>query len=371
MVVKRESAADVAQKEVVGATAPQYAVEAYGVRKRFISREGLPIGWGFGDAHWIISSLIKYRKERQWKEALAGVDLTVRRGEMLGLLGPNGAGKTTLLRCLATLLRIDTGVAYVNGYDVVRQPDEVKLSMNIVGSGQWSAFDWGLTVRQNLHFFGTLYGLSKAERNERIDKTLAWLGLHERANDRPPTLSAGERQRMLLAKAFMIRTPVCFLDEPTVGLDPDGAYQVREFITRELVGSGTSGILTTHRMSDAEDLCARVAIMDRGRIVAAGTPRELKQSVGERSVLEVRAEPVPREVVEAVRRLSGVWAAVTAPAGEDGLEESLRVHCEDLDATPARVRDTLAASGVVVHSMNAEEPSLEDVFIAVTNRRID
>jgi len=190
--------------------------------------------------------------------------------------------------------------------------------------------------------------------------------VHQRWAER----SARERSRVITTPQG-IRTPVCFLDEPTVGLDPDGAYQVREFITRELVGSGTSGILTTHRMSEAEDLCARVAIMDRGRIVAAGTPRELKQSVGERSVLEVRAEPVPREVVEAVRRLSGVRAAVTAPAGEDGLEESLRVHCEDLDATPARVRDTLAASGVVVHSMNAEEPSLEDVFIAVTNRRID
>jgi ABC-2 type transport system ATP-binding protein len=348
----------------------RFAVEAYGVRKRFISREGLPLGWGFGDAHWIISSVIKYRQERRWKNALDGVDLTVRRGELLGLLGPNGAGKTTFLRCLATLLALDEGQAFVNGYDVTSQRDEVKLSMNLVGSGQWSAFDWGLTVRQNLHFFGTLYGLDKAERNARIDETLAWLDLTERAKDKPPTLSAGERQRMLLAKAFMIRTPVFFLDEPTVGLDPDGAHQVRDFITRQLIGSGSAGILTTHRMEEAEDLCARVAIMDRGRIVAIGTPLELKQAVGERSILEVRAQRVPREVLPILRALPGVRAAVVAPSGEEGLEDSLRIHCEDQDGAADPVADALAASGVTVRSMSAEEPSLEDVFIALTDKRI-
>lgn len=347
------------------------AVEAKGITKRFISREGLPLGWGFGDAHWIVSSLIKYRQERRWKNALNGVDLEVRRGELLGLLGPNGAGKTTLLRCLATLLRLDEGVAYVNGYDVASQRDEVKLSMNMVGSGQWSAFDWGLTVRQNLHFFGTLYGLSKSERNDRIDETLAWLDLTERAGDKPPTLSAGERQKMLLAKAFMIRTPVFFLDEPTVGLDPDGAFQVREFITKELIGTGISGILTTHRMAEAEDLCARVAIMDHGRVVATGTPRELKRSIGERSVLEFQVRQLPRPVLAAVRELPGVRAAVVASAGEEGLSESVRVHCADLDGIPGRVADSLNSAGVEFAEMAAVEPTLEDVFIALTNRRIE
>jgi len=348
----------------------RFAVEVYGVRKRFISREGLPLGWGFGDAHWIISSLIKYRQERQWKNAVDGVDLTVRRGELLGLLGPNGAGKTTFLRCLATLLRLDEGSAFVNGYDVVRQPDEVKLSMNLIGSGQWSAFDWGLTVRQNLHFFGTLYGIAKAERNRRIDETLEWLGLTERAKDKPPTLSAGERQKMLLAKAFMVRTPVFFLDEPTVGLDPDGAHQVREFITRELIGSGTSGILTTHRMDEAEDLCARVAIMDHGRVVAIGTPLELKKTVGERSILEIRARRVPRDALQTLRTLPGIRTAVVAPAGEEGLEESVRLHCEDLNGTAGRVADSLASAGIAVSSIETTQPTLEDVFIALTNKRI-
>lgn len=346
------------------------AVRARGITKSFVSREGLGLGSTWGDAHWIVSSILKYRQEKRWKHALNGVDLEVRRGEFLGLLGPNGAGKTTLLRCLATLLTMDEGEAAVNGYDVVGEPDEVKLSMNMVGSSGWSAFDWGLTVRQNLHFFSTLYGLPKAERDGRIDATLEWLGLTEHAKSKPPTLSSGERQKMSLAKAFMVRTPVYFLDEPTVGLDPDGAHQVRDFITRELIGSGASGILTTHRMDEAEDLCARVAIMDAGGIVAVGTPLELKRAVGERSILEVRAPRVPREVVTELKLLPGVRAALVAPAGEDGLEDSLRVHCEDIDGVPTRVEKALIGAGVTVRSMEAEEPTLEDVFIAMTNQRI-
>jgi ABC-2 type transport system ATP-binding protein len=124
-------------------------------------------------------------------------------------------------------------------------------------------------------------------------------------------------------------------------------------------------------MDEAEDLCARVAIMARGRVVAIGTPRELKRTVGERSILELRVERIPRDVLHAVRALPGVRAAVVAPAGEQGLEESVRVHCADLDDSPARVADSLASAGIPVRSMSAAEPTLEDVFIALTNKRIE
>lgn len=329
----------------------RWAVEVWGVKKRFVTRQGLPVGWGFGNAHWIISSLIKYRQQREWKQAVDGVDLNVERGELFGLLGPNGAGKTTLLKCLATLLSIDECEAFVNGYSVRTHPDEVRLSMNLVGSGHWAAFDWGMTVTQNLHFFGTLYGLSKAERTERIEHTLEKLGLTERAKDTPMTLSAGERQRLLLAKGFMIRTPVFFLDEPTVGLDPDSAREVRDFITRELIGrTGTSGILTTHRMDEPEALCSRIAIMNRGRVVACGTPLQLKQLAGEHSILEVRASPIPATVVRAVKKIHGVRAAATAPADSEGMEESMRVHCEDLDGLVDRIMDTLTGAQSQIQS---------------------
>ena len=192
------------------------------------------------------------------------------------------------------------------------------------------------------------------------------------ADSTPMTLSAGERQRMLLAKGFLVRTPVFFLDEPTVGLDPEGGREVREWVRSQLVGSeGTSAILTTHRMGEAEELCARIAIMDRGRIVACDTPLELKRLAGERSVLEVRAPAVPQAAVEEVRRLPEVRTAAAAPAGEDGMEESLRVLCEDPERAAGRVVDTLRRHGVVPASVDTLEPTLEDAFIALTDRRLE
>ena len=351
------------------------AIEARGVKKRFVARTGMPLDWGMGPGHWIISTVVKYRKERRWHQAVDGVDLHVHRGELLGLLGPNGAGKTTLLKCLATLLALDEGEAYVNGYDVRTQQNEVRLSLNLVGTGQWTAFDWGMTVTQNLHFFGALYGLAKSERQVRIDETLVRLKLDHLAKDTPRTLSSGERQRMLLAKGFMIRTPVFCLDEPTVGLDPDGARDVSDFILQELLArSGTSGILTTHRMPEAEALCHRIAIMHRGRIIACGTAAELKRLVGERSVLELRTSPVPRETLAALRALPGVRAAVSAPAGEEGAEvaesmdDVLRVHCEDPGAAASRVTDTLRDHGVDVKRVEETAPTLEDAFVALTDQ---
>jgi ABC-2 type transport system ATP-binding protein len=343
----------------------KWAVETFGLEKRFAARHGLPMDWGFGSAHWIISSLIKYRKRVEWRRAVDGVDLKVARGELFGLLGPNGAGKTTLLKCLATLLIPDGGEAFVDGYSVRREPDLVKLSINLVGSGHWIAFDWAMTVRENLHFFGCLYGLGRATRAERLEAALARLGLEARANDTPRTLSAGERQRMLLAKGFMIRAPVFFLDEPTVGLDPDGAAEVREFVRGDLLGDGaTSGILTTHRMNEAEALCRRVAIMRRGRIVACGTPLELKRLAGERSVLALRASRFSQGALESIRRLDGVRAAVATPS--QGVDETARVHCDRPDRVAGLVVDLLKRDGAELRAVELEDPTLEDAFIALT-----
>ena len=345
------------------------AVETRSLVKQFRARSGLPMDWGFGNAHWIVSSLIKYRRKLEWRRAVDDVDLTVERGELFGLLGPNGAGKTTLLKCLTTLLIPDGGEAWVNGYSVRDQPDEVKLSLNLVGSGHWVAFDWAMSVRDNLHFFGTLYGLSRAERTERIEAALARLTLEARAEDTPRTLSAGERQRMLLAKGFMIRAPVFLLDEPTVGLDPEGAAEVREFIRNDLLAGGeTSGILTTHRMNEAEALCRRIAIMHRGRIVARGTPVELRSLAGERSVLALRASKVPQLALAAIRALEGVRAAVASPS--EGLDEAARVHCDDPDRQAGPIADLLRRHGAHVRSVEREDPTLEDAFIALTSEAV-
>jgi ABC-2 type transport system ATP-binding protein len=291
---------------------------------------------------------------------------------MLALLGPNGAGKTTLIKCLATLLQIDGGAAFVNGYDVAQHPDEVRLSINLVGSGHWVAFDWGMTLSQNLHFFGSLYGLTKAERQERIDYTLGLLGLAHLASKTPRGLSSGERQRMLLAKGFMVRSPIFFLDEPTVGLDPEGARDVREFIRRELLsGTERSGILTTHRLVEAEELCSRVAIMNRGRVIACGTPLELKRLAGQYAVLEIRATSIHQSAIDAINRIEGVRKAIVSPVGDESVEESLRVHCDDVDAIAGPVIDLLKEQSAQIRTVEPQEPSLEDAFIALTDGRLN
>jgi ABC-2 type transport system ATP-binding protein len=273
-----------------------------------------------------------------------------------------------LIKCLATLLDVDGGSAFVNGYDVTTHPDEVRLSINLVGSGHWVAFDWGLTLRQNLHFFGSLYGMSKTERQQRIEAALELLGLTLLAEQTPRNLSSGERQRMLLAKGFMVRAPIFFLDEPTVGLDPQGAREVRAFLKRELLGnSGRSGILTTHRLVEAEELCSRIAIMHQGRIVATGTPLELKRLAGQHEVLEVRAAATPSDAIELIGRLRGVKHAALTPAGEESVEELLRVHCEDADALAGAVVDLLRRSGARVSAVEPRQPTLEDAFIALTS----
>jgi len=349
----------------------RWVVETFGVKKRFEVREGLPVGMGWGQEHWIVSSLVKYRKKTEWHEAVGGVDLKVARGEMLGLLGQNGAGKTTLIKCLSTLLRIDEGTAFVNGFNVATQPDDVRLSVNLVGSGHWVAFDWGMTITQNLHFFGSLYGLSKAERKERIDYTLGLLELDRLANKTPRGLSSGERQRMLLAKGFMVRAPIFFMDEPTVGLDPSGAKNVRDFIRKELLGqSDRSGILTTHRLVEAEELCSQIAIMNRGRVVAHGTPLELKKKAGVSDVIEIRATGIRDSSVEAINQMSGVKSAVLAPLGEESVEESLRIHCEDADRIMGQVVDILKKQDAEIKSVEPQEPTLEDAFIALTDGRL-
>ena len=350
----------------------RWAVEVLGLEKRYVTRKGLPAGFGRGSATWIISSLIKYRKKVEWTQAVAGVDLKVARGEIFGLLGPNGAGKTSLIKCVATLLEVDGGEVLVNGFSVRTQPELVRRSINLVGTGHWAGFDWGLTIVQNLHFFGSLYGIEKTVRQRRIDEVLERLGMTRFANSTPRTLSTGERQRMLLAKGFLVRAPVFLLDEPTVGLDPEGARSVREFIKERLVGQeGTTAILTTHRMPEAEALCHRIGIMDRGRLVACGTSEELRKLAGERSVLEVRATPIPQSAVAAVRALPGVRAALVKPLGDNSVEESLRVHCASGNGLEGHVTTALESQGVRVLAVEIEEPSLEDAFIALTDRRID
>jgi ABC-2 type transport system ATP-binding protein len=349
----------------------QWGIEVIGIEKRFRTRKGLPPGYSLGAAHWLISNLIRLRRKPVYSCPLDKVDLKVERGELLGLLGPNGAGKTTLIKCLSTLLEPDGGSAFVNGFDIRTEADQVRRSINLVGSGHWVAFDWNLSIEENLHFFGTLFGLNRHERRKRIASSLELLRLSHLANETPRTLSTGERQRMLLAKSFMVQAPVAFLDEPTVGLDANGSREVRNFIQKELVGCrGISGILTTHRLAEAESLCRRIAIMNQGKIIACGTPSELKRLGAVTGYLEVRVTALPSAAVERVKGLRGVKAAVAFSGPEGSNEARLRVRCISVESVASDIIEIIRSHEGRVIAMEPEELSLEDVYLSLIESKV-
>jgi ABC-2 type transport system ATP-binding protein len=340
-----------------------------GLTKRFRVREGVPTGWGFGDAHWMISMLFRARSALREFTAVDGVDLAVETSELFGLLGPNGAGKTTLIKCLATLLTPEAGTAHINGYDLRRETEQVKLSVNLIGSSHWIGFDWGLTVQENLEFFGYLYGLDRATVRARIDEAVALMGLGDKLRTVPHDLSSGERQKVLLAKGFLVRTPVFFMDEPTVGLDPVSARDVRRYVQETLSGKlGMTVLLSTHQMQEAESLCRRVAIMDQGQVIACDTPAALKRRLRQREVLEVATAALPATVGDTLSTLPAVQAIAAQQAGNGRSGCQLRILTEDVDQAAAQVVDSLRREGIPVSGIEPAEVTLEDVFLALTGR---
>ena len=224
--------------------------------------------------------LQRLRREPDHRErfhAVDGIDLEVAEGEIFGLLGPNGAGKTTTMRMLATLLLPSAGHAEVLGVDVERHPRQVRRRLGcVLGDGR--SLYWKLTARENLHYFAALYHVPPALTRERVDRALATVELSDRADDYVERYSMGMRQRLLLARALLPDPPLLLLDEPTVGLDPQSARHVREVVVAER-DRGRTVLLTTHYMEEADQLCDRLAIIDGGRIIALGTPSELKRRV--------------------------------------------------------------------------------------------
>lgn len=236
--------------------------------------------------------------------AVNGIDLTVTRGSIYGLLGPNGAGKTTMVRLLATLLRPDAGRAHVLGHDVVREAESVRRRISL--TGQFASVDEDLTGGENLRVLGRLLGFSRAAASARASELLAAFDIEEAANREIKTYSGGMRRRLDIA-ASMLRTPdLLFIDEPTTGLDPRSRGQVWEII-RMLVAGGTTVLLTTQYLEEADQLADRTAVIDHGRVIAEGTSAELKASVG-RSVLHVR-------VADAAQR-EAAWSLLTGWFGE-------------------------------------------------------
>jgi oleandomycin transport system ATP-binding protein len=292
--------------------------------------------------------------------ALAGVDFAARRGQVLGLLGPNGAGKTTAVRVLATLLRPDGGSARVSGYDVVRDAAAVRRSVGL--TGQYASVDEVLTGRQNLVMIGQLLDYGARAAKARAAELLEWFGLTD-AGDRPAkTYSGGMRRRLDLAASLVGRPSVVFLDEPTTGLDPSKREDMWG-IVRSLVGDGSTVLLTTQYLDEADSLADDIIVIDHGRVIAHDTPDGLKRIVGSQT-LTVR----PTDVTQ----LGGVAEILRAVTGVEPNPEphGLAVAVED-DAALTETVQRLAAAGIAVTELSLNLPSLDEVFFTLTGRTAD
>ncbi|WP_129669606.1 ATP-binding cassette domain-containing protein [Phytoactinopolyspora endophytica] len=290
---------------------------------------------------------------------LDGVDLAVEEGTMLALLGPNGAGKTTTVRILSTLLPFDGGEATIAGYDVRREPDDVRGVMGI--TGQYASVDEILTGRENLVMIGRLYRQGKAAARRRADELLAQFDLVDAADRAVRTYSGGMRRRLDLAASLIADPPIIFLDEPTTGLDPRSRQAMWEVI-RGLLDSGTTILLTTQYLEEADQLADRVAVIDDGRIIAEGTAAELKQRVGTER-LELLFSSA--DDVHAAMRVVGDNAI---QVGDDGLGISMTVDsAEDVRHT----LNALAGVPVPVVDVGLSRPSLDDVFFTLTGSPVE
>lgn len=247
-----------------------YSIEVNNVSKSFIKEKSM-------------GELIKHPLKKEIICALNNASLKVERGELFGLLGPNGAGKTTLLKILSTLVIPDSGFAYVNGHDVVRQEDKVKSQIGLIHSDERSFF-WRLTGKQNLEFFASLYGLEGKAANERIDELLRLVELYSVRNSRFDSYSTGMKHRLSIARGLLNNPQILLVDELTTGIDPLGAMKIREFLKQLSKKMGKTILLTTHDLHEAESICDRIAILHKGKVRAVGTASELKRKANENNL---------------------------------------------------------------------------------------
>jgi len=299
-----------------------------------------------------------YRARRRDVRALDGVDLEVEEGTVLGLLGPNGAGKTTTVRILATLLRPDAGSARVGGRDVVREAQAVRRSIGL--SGQYAAVDENLTARENLWMFGRLYGLRTAEAQRRASDLLDRFELVGAADRVTKTFSGGMRRRLDLASALIGRPRLLFLDEPTTGLDPRSRLTMWDVI-RAQVREGTTVLLTTQYLEEADELADRIAVVDHGRIIARGTADELKAQLGGERI----------EVVVHRRDELEPATALVAPDGGASVDEHSRRITVAAGAGVQQLVDVVRALGdarIGIDDIGLRRPTLDDVFLRLTGR---
>jgi ABC-2 type transport system ATP-binding protein len=316
------------------------AIEAEGLRRTYKTATGV------------------IRRKAVEIEAVRGIDFDVAEGELFGLLGPNGAGKTTTIKMLITLLIPTAGSARVLGLDVVKDAREVRRRIGYVFGGERGVYE-RLSGYDNLRYFAELYGVPARDQRPRIEELLELVGLKGREHERAEGYSRGMKQRLHVARGLLHDPKVLFLDEPTIGLDPVGAREVRATIA-SLTEAGKTVLLTTHYMFEADALCDRIAVISQGSIVAEGTPQDLKRGVAEGSVVEVEVYGVPDGILDRVRELGGV-RAVSVEEREQA--QVLVVQTE----TEAELTHAILGclNGADVGRISRREPTLEDAYVAL------
>ncbi len=319
----------------------------------------------------------KEKRIRKELVALQDVNLTVERGELFGLLGPNGAGKTTLIKILTTLLAPTSGWARVASHDVIQHPSLVRPLINMVSGGESSGYGL-LTVRENLWMFSQFYGMPSKEANQRIVELLKMVGLEDRLHTKSSDLSTGLRQKMNIVRGFLTDPEVLFLDEPTLGLDVGAARDVRRLIRGWVdspplpVGEGEGEgrrtlLLTTHYMVEAEELCDRVAIINKGQVLACDTPANLKRNLQRDAIFEIETSPLNGLTPQMLQDQPEVRkAALTDIEGGAKLELIL-----EEESALASVINILTQKEVKVMRLSKREPTLEDVFMDLVGQKME
>ena len=301
------------------------------------------------------------KSEARQLVALQDVNLEVQPGELFGLLGPNGAGKTTLIKILTTLLAPTTGRAWVSGFDVAQQPEDVRMRINMVSGGEASGYGL-LTVRENLWMFSQFYGLPSKLANQRIKELMDVVGMGDRINTKSSDLSTGLRQKMNIVRGFLTDPEVLFLDEPTLGLDVGAARDVRKFIRQWVDDHSTRTLLlTTHYMVEAEELCDRVAIINEGRVLACDSPVRLKRDLQQDAIFSLEVSQLNGLSMDTIENLPGVKQVI-----HHQLERGAKLELI-LEEEPVlgEVFNTLTTRNVRIMNLQKREPTLEDVFVAL------
>ena len=328
---------------------PSNAVEIENLSKTFIS---------------IKRKAIIIPTERKKVEALKSVSLDIPKGQIYGLLGPNGAGKTTLIKCLATLVLPTSGSARVNGYDVLKESTYARASMGVCQGNERSIY-WKLSAKENLIFFAKLYRMPTSEAKERADELLGRMGLLEKADEKAENLSHGMRMKIVFARSLIHDPPILLFDEPTQGLDPTFASDLRKYIQEKL--RNKTILLTTHYMHEADMLCDKIALINEGEIRSFGTPHELKEGVRNYDSLHMKVVGTPD--IESIKKMEHVMSAsINTRNGHSELIVTAQNGYEMAHALLDYLKDT--KSGKVEH-FEIKEPSLDDVFLQLTGRRID